>query len=82
MALLAIVGALFVLLFPAACGPFTATNGPATAFRAAAAIQQILLLLCSSLLIAIVKTSVCSTTLSQLHSPLRGEARVLLSLRC
>ena len=47
IALLALLGTLLVFFFPAACGPFTATYGPATAFRAAAAVQALLILLCS-----------------------------------
>ena len=34
VALLAIFGILLVFFFPASCGPFSVTNGPATAFRA------------------------------------------------
>jgi hypothetical protein len=49
------IALLLVFFFPAACGPFTATNGPATAFRAAAAFQALLILLCSSLLIALLQ---------------------------
>ena len=55
IALLALLGTLLVFFFPAACGPFTATNGPATAFRAAAAFQALLILLCNSLLIALLQ---------------------------
>jgi hypothetical protein len=55
IALLALLGTLVVFFFPAACGPFTATNGPATAFRAAAAFQALLILLCTSLLIALLQ---------------------------
>ena len=55
IALLALLGTLLVFFFPAACGPFTATNGPATALRAAAAFQALLILLCSSLLIALLQ---------------------------
>jgi hypothetical protein len=55
IALLALLGTLLVFFFPAACGPFTVTYGPATAFRAAAAVQKLLILLCSSLLIALLQ---------------------------
>lgn len=34
LALLAVFGILLVFFFPASCGPFSVTNGPATAFRA------------------------------------------------
>lgn len=36
VALLVAMGVLFVVLFPASVGPFTATNGPVTALRALA----------------------------------------------
>ncbi len=35
MAVVLVVSTLVVLLFPLSAGPFTATHGPATAFRAA-----------------------------------------------
>jgi Na+/melibiose symporter-like transporter len=38
IALLAVIGILLVFFSPATCGPFSATNGPATAFRALAAV--------------------------------------------
>jgi hypothetical protein len=34
MAVLAIIGTLVILLFPAASGPYCVTHGPVTAFRA------------------------------------------------
>ena len=46
VAVLLMLGALLVFLCPLPAGPFTATNGPATAFRAAAAILHLFLLLC------------------------------------
>jgi hypothetical protein len=58
VALLAILGTILVFLFPAACGPFTAT-----AFRAAAAIQALLMLLCSSVLLALLQRLAFSVTL-------------------
>jgi hypothetical protein len=36
---MAILGILLVFFFPASSGPFSVTNGPATAFRALAAAQ-------------------------------------------
>lgn len=62
IALLAILGTILVFLFPAACGPFTATNGPATALRAAAALQALLILLCSSRLLALIQLPAFSLT--------------------
>ena len=82
VALLAIVGTLFVFLFPAACGPFTATNGPATAFRAAAALQMLLALLCSSSLVALLQLPTATVVVDPI-APNRGSHDLaLFSLRC
>jgi len=43
IAVVLMIGTLGVFLFPAAAGPFTTTNGPVTAFRAAAAALALLL---------------------------------------
>ena len=82
IALLAMVGTLFVLFFPAACGPFTVTNGPATAFRAAAAVQALLMLLCSSLLIALLQLPACSMTVTPVLPGCDGNDLGPFSLRC
>ena len=46
-ALLAIVGIVTVVLFPAVCGPFTATYGPASALRAMAYAALLVFTLCT-----------------------------------
>jgi predicted small integral membrane protein len=81
MALLVMLGALLVFLFPAACGSFTATNGPATAFRAAAAVLQMLLLLCHVRLIAQVEAPGAAWAGMRLADP-GGEVPAPLNLRC
>ena len=43
IALVLMIGTLGVFLFPAAAGPFTTTNGPVTAFRAAVVAFALLL---------------------------------------
>jgi len=45
--LLAAVGIVSVVLFPAVCGPFTATYGPASAFRAMANAALLIFALCT-----------------------------------
>jgi len=52
IALLAVVGVLLVFFFPATCGPFSATNGPATAFRALAAVCCFFAAIGATLLVA------------------------------
>lgn len=82
IALLAIFGTIFVFLFPVASGPFTATNGPATALRAAAAVQLILILLCSSLFIALIQLPAISVTASPVFLCQGGRDLAPFSLRC
>jgi len=47
VALLAAVGIVGVVLFPAVCGPFTATYGPASAFRAMTYAALLIFALCT-----------------------------------
>jgi hypothetical protein len=82
IALLALLGTLLVFFFPAACGPFTATYGPATAFRAAAAFQALLMLLCSSLLVALLQLSSFSATVEPVSPCPGGHDFASFSLRC
>jgi hypothetical protein len=82
IALLALLGTLLVFFFPAAIGPFTATNGPATALRAAASAQALLMLLCSSLLIATLQLSSFSATVEPVSPCPGGHDFASFSLRC
>jgi len=50
MSLLAMLGILLVFFCPAPCGPFSVTNGSATAFRALAAAQGLFAAISSALL--------------------------------
>ncbi len=52
LALMAMLGILLVFFFPAPCGPFSVTNGPATAFRAFAAAQGLFAAMSAALLVA------------------------------
>jgi hypothetical protein len=80
--LVAIFGTVFVLLFPAVYGPFTATNGPTTAFRAAAAIQKLLILLSQSLIVALLRPTALSMTLAPVFASCAGQGSPPVSLRC
>src|SRR2546427_576614 len=82
LAVLAIIGTLGILLFPAANGPYCVTHGPVTAFRA---VRIGLILLLSLLLSAVAPLRVprCPSFLSSLlsarsaHAPAHdAEARV------
>ncbi len=52
LTLLAMLGILLVFFCPASSGPFSVTNGPATAFRALAAAQALFAAMSASLLMA------------------------------
>ncbi len=82
IAMLAIFGTILVFLFPAACGPFTATNGPATALRAAAAIQMLLMALYSSLFIALLRLPAFAVTVEPVSPCRAGHDLAPFSLRC
>jgi hypothetical protein len=82
IALLAMLGTLFVLFFPAAYGPFTATHGPATAFRAAAAVRELLMMLGSSFLIALLRQSYFPVNVDSALPWCAGLDSAPLRLRC
>ncbi len=52
LALLAMFGILLVFFCPAASGPFSVTNGPATAFRALDAARGVFAAMSAALLVA------------------------------
>jgi hypothetical protein len=52
LTLLAMLGILLVFFCPASSGPFSVTNGPATAFRALAASQALFAAISAALLMA------------------------------
>ena len=52
LALLAVLGILLVFFFPATSGPFSVTNGPATAFRALDAARGLFAAMSAALLVA------------------------------
>ena len=52
LTLLAMLGILLVFFCPASSGPFSVTNGPATAFRALAAAQALFAAISAALLMA------------------------------
>ena len=52
LTLLAMIGILLVFFCPASSGPFSVTNGPATAFRALAAAQALFAAISAALMMA------------------------------
>ena len=53
IAVVLVIGALAVFLFPLSVGPFTTTNGPATAFRATAAAFALLFSMTTSVCLSL-----------------------------
>jgi hypothetical protein len=82
IAVLLMIGTLSVFLFPLSAGPFTTTNGPATAFRAAAAALALLFSIattvCFSLLLGAGYVRVAATPCSSSEALLVR----LSALRC
>jgi hypothetical protein len=83
IACLALLGILFVSFFPANFGPFTVTNGPATAFRALEAASGLFDAISTAVIVAIVPRCilflphVTQTAVEQLNCD-----PALVSLRC
>jgi hypothetical protein len=82
MAVVLVVSTLVVLLFPLSAGPFTATNGPATAFRAAVVAFILLLSITGALgFRALFEGSTVSGTPMVCSVP-QADCPPLLALRC
>ena len=60
---LALICVMSIFLFPVGSGPFSATHGPATAFRA----KRAALLLSLTLLVAAILTVACASLFSLCH---------------
>ena len=82
IALLVVLGILFVVFFPATRGPFTVTHGPATAHRALATIQKRLMLLCGLLLVSLLRLPTFAVAVDQVPPSGHFHDLVPLALRC
>jgi hypothetical protein len=83
IACLALLGILLVSFFPANIGPFTVTNGPATAFRALEAAIGLFDAIGTAVIVAIVPRCILFLP-SATHTPV-GQLTcdpALVSLRC
>lgn len=81
-ALMVVLGILFVFFFPAPSGPYSVTNGPATAFRALEAARGLFAAMSAAFILAIALRCVLyleSTT--QIAVLVSGDPE-LFSLRC
>lgn len=82
LALLAILGTLFVSFFPASCGSFTVTHGPATAFRALDAAHKLFAAISGALLTAALLRCISFLKLHACTYVQVSDNSVLFSLRC
>ena len=81
LALLALLGILLVFFFPAASGPFSVTNGPATAFRALDAARGVFAAMSAALLVAALQC-VCRLQFLTRTAVLVSYDLELFALRC
>jgi hypothetical protein len=81
LALLAMLGILLVFFFPATTGPFSVTNGPATAFRALDAARGVFAAMCAALLVAALQC-VCRLEFLAQTAVLVSYDLELFALRC
>jgi hypothetical protein len=81
LALMAMLGILLVFFFPASCGPFSVTNGPATAFRALDAARGVFAAMSAALLVAALQCVCRLEFLAQTAVPVNCDLE-LFALRC
>ena len=84
LALLATLGVLLVFLFPAHCGPFSVTHGPATAFRALNAACRLFAAISSAMLVAAMLGKHILSRFIAAYVPVQvsGDHLSLFALRC
>lgn len=80
-AVLAMLGVVLVFLFPATCGPFSVTNGPATVFRALTAARAVFAAMGAAMLLDLVRHSLHSLSATAAAEEVHG-APLTLALRC
>jgi uncharacterized membrane protein len=81
LTLLAMVGVLLVFFCPAATGPFSVTNGPATAFRALDAARGVFASISAALLVVALQCVCRLEFLTQVAVPASSDPE-LFALRC
>lgn len=81
MTLLAMLGILLVFFCPGASGPFSVTNGPATAFRALAAAREVFAAMSAALLVAALRCVFHLESLTRSAIPANDDPE-LFALRC
>jgi len=82
IAVVLVIGALAVFLFPLSVGPFTTTNGPATAFRAAAAAFALLFSMTTIVSFSLQQRTGCVRPALTLYSSAEAPLVQLPTLRC
>jgi hypothetical protein len=81
LAVLAMLGIFLVFFYPASSGPFSVTNGPATAFRALAAARLLFAAIGAALLFALLRRRLQSVCLANVTGQIPSAASSL-ALRC
>jgi len=81
LTLLAMLGVLLVFFCPASSGPFSVTNGPATAFRALEAARGLFAAISAALLVAALRCVLYLEFMAQTTAPVSHDPE-LFSLRC
>jgi hypothetical protein len=81
LALLAMLGVLLVFFCPASSGPFSVTNGPATAFRALAAARGLFAAMSAALLVASLQCVLRLECLAQTIDAVNYDTEVM-AFRC
>jgi hypothetical protein len=82
IAVVLMIGTLGVFLFPVAAGPFTTTNGPVTAFRAAAAGLALLLAITRMVCFSLQLVTDCVGPAATVRSSAEALLVQLPALRC
>jgi hypothetical protein len=81
LTLLAVLGILLVFFCPASSGPYSVTNGPATAFRALAAARGLFAAIRAALLVAVLRCVLRLQWLAQTIAPGNYDPK-LFAFRC
>lgn len=81
LALIVVLGILLVFFCPAASGPYSVTNGPATAFRALAAARGLLAAMCAALLVGVLRCVLRLNAVAQNIVPMNYDPE-LVAFRC
>lgn len=81
LALFAILGIVLIFFFPSASGPFSVTNGPATAFRSLAAAHAVFAAISAAMLLAVLRCVFRLQSVTQSAGQTKNDP-AFVALRC